>query len=129
MHSTDFDENSNRRSKKCSVQRNPHFVVYNAVLPMVVVVGLSVLAFWLPISPDHAGSGERIGYCVTLLLTILATTLFTAESRPKTSVETWLDRFQACCVTLTILPIVETILVFRFFNLIKSVMSAMWRKC
>ena len=60
---------------------------------------------------------------MTLLLTILATTLFTAEGRPKTSVETWLDRFQACCITLTIIPIVETILVFRFFNMIKSVMQ------
>ena len=29
--------------KYVSVQRNPHFIVYNAVLPMVVVVGLSVL--------------------------------------------------------------------------------------
>jgi hypothetical protein len=105
------------------VQRNPHFIVYNAVLPMVVVVGLSVLAFWLPIIPEHAGSGERIGYCVTLLLTILATSLFTAESRPKTSVETWLDRFQACCIFLTVLPIVETIMVFRFFNQIKGVIE------
>merc|ERR1719506_2935337 len=99
------------------MRRSPMFMMYHAVMPMCMIVGLSLLTFWLPIQEQYAGNGERISFSVTLLLTIMATTLFTAESRTHSYVTTWLDRFQGCCITITIVPIVETLVAFYIHNI------------
>ena len=46
---------------------------------------------------------------MTLLLTIFALILFTAEGRPHSNVKTWLDEDQELCIVLTFIPLVETI--------------------
>lgn len=74
-----------------------HYYVVNAILPMSIVVVLGVMTLWLP-------DDERLGFATTLLLTIMATTLFTAEKRPATQHDTWMDKFQAWCILMTFMP-------------------------
>merc|ERR1711908_54379 len=71
----------------------------NIVLPMCLVVGATSLTLWLPASSD------RIGYAATLLLTVYATMIFTAEMRPASNDETWLDIFQGMCLFRTFMPL------------------------
>jgi len=99
-------------------RRYPHYVVVNAVLPMALVVILSSLTLWLPI---EGGSGERLGFSVTLLLTILAMALFTASLRPASREETWLDRYQSWCFFLSFFPVFESVLVVWLQHLFEKV--------
>ena len=81
------------RATECSSTQNPaeaakvpeavHFAV---VLVLQVLVLLSSLTFFLPLSSDSRGGGERVSYAATLMLTIMATLLFTADKRPQTDV-------------------------------------------
>merc|ERR1719331_3542538 len=91
---------------------------------MMLVVVLACFTFWLPLDGDKSGGGERLSYCSTLLLTIFAVTLFTAEGRPHTVLEqkSWLDEFQEWCILLTFIPVVETVCVWRLENLIHDVL-------
>ena len=44
--------------------------VINCVGPMMLITVLATLVFIMPLQADDVGGGERIGYSVTLLLTI-----------------------------------------------------------
>ena len=65
------------------LERLYHYYVVNAILPMSIIVVLGVMTLWLP-------EDERLAFGTTLLLTVMATTLFTAEKRPASRVDTWL---------------------------------------
>lgn len=99
------------------LNRLPSYHIKHAVVPLTMVVILGAFTFWLPIRADSSGSDERLGYTVTLLLTIIAIMLFTAEKRPAIAVTTWLDKWQARSLLLSSIPIVETVAIFWLQNL------------
>ena len=47
------------------LKRKPQFIVVNVILPIVIMSFLSVVVFLIPVE-----SGERISYCLTVLLSI-----------------------------------------------------------
>lgn len=104
-----------------TLSRLPAFYILNAILPMFMMVMLSTLTFWIPVNPDYSGSGERLAYCITSLLTIVAIVLFTADRRPMIADNTWLDNFQATCISLCFLPIVETAFIMWLDGLLSDV--------
>lgn len=82
--------------------RFSHYYVASVILPMSMLVLLSGGAFY--IDPER---GERLGYNVTLILTVMSVSFFTAERLPKTGGgDTWLERFQAFCYIFALFPLV-----------------------
>lgn len=86
-----------------SLQRFPQFYMTTVVVPLGLLVSLGCLTLWLP-----SESGERVSFSVTMLLTVFATMLFTAESRPSVRQDTWLDRYIAWCTSLAVVPVFES---------------------
>lgn len=62
------------------LDRKSHFVMVNAILPMIFVSFLNVLVFLMPNE-----SGERISYCITVLLAIAVFLTLVGDNLPKTS--------------------------------------------
>lgn len=88
------------------MKRYSHYYVSSIILPILMMVMLSVGVFYI----DPPG-GERLGYNITLILTVMATSFFAAERLPKSGGgDTWLERFQAACYIITILPLVLSLL-------------------
>lgn len=65
---------------EASVKRRPMFHVFNVILPLVLLSFMNVLTFKLPVS-----SGERIGYCVSMLLTFCVFLNNVSGSIPRVS--------------------------------------------
>jgi hypothetical protein len=107
------------------MRRLPRYFALNAVLPMFMMVIISQLAFWIPINPNSSGSGERLSFSITCLLTIVAVGLFTADKRPMIGVTTWLDRWIANCLLLTTLPLLETVFVFFLDAIFRNITDSM----
>merc|ERR1719321_683852 len=84
-----------------TLQRYSHYYVNSIILPMLIMVLLSVGVFFI----DPPG-GERLGYNITLILTVMAVSFFAAERLPKSGGgDTWLERFQSVCYIITLLPV------------------------
>merc|ERR1719158_861647 len=84
-----------------TLRRYSHYYVSSIILPMLMMVLLSVGVFYI----DPPG-GERLGYNITLILTVMATSFFAAERLPKSGGgDTWLERFQAACYIIVMLPL------------------------
>ncbi|XP_060072163.1 acetylcholine receptor subunit alpha-like [Ylistrum balloti] len=66
-----------------SLKRRPMYHVLNTLIPTILLAFLSCLAFKLP--PD---SGERIGYCLTVLLSYAVYLTLVSTIIPTTSVNT-----------------------------------------
>merc|ERR1719456_1640550 len=82
--------------------RHSHYYIMSIILPLEMLVLLSVGVFYI----DPPG-GERLGYNITLILTVMAVSFFAAERMPKSGGgDTWLERFQAKCYIITILPLI-----------------------
>eukprot|EP00929_Paragymnodinium_shiwhaense_P047385 TRINITY_DN24036_c0_g1_i1.p1 TRINITY_DN24036_c0_g1~~TRINITY_DN24036_c0_g1_i1.p1 ORF type:complete len:396 (-),score=45.28 TRINITY_DN24036_c0_g1_i1:214-1401(-) len=94
------------------LDRMPNYYLLNAIMPMILMVFLSALTFWIPVNADYSGSGERLAFSSTALLTIIAVVLFTASKRPESEETTWLDRLQASCISMVFVTVVETCFVF-----------------
>ncbi|KAL4228815.1 Neuronal acetylcholine receptor subunit alpha-7 [Mactra antiquata] len=62
------------------LKRRSLFYIINIILPMVMVSFMNILCFKIP-----PRSGERISYCVSLLLTFVVLLSTTAETMPKMS--------------------------------------------
>merc|ERR1719453_1005816 len=73
---------------------------------------MSWITFWIPLD-----SGDRISFSTTLLLSVIATIFITADKRPATCSDMWLDQFQSAAFLFTMLPIVETVLLVRLSSL------------
>lgn len=88
-----------------TLQRYSHYYVSSIILPMLMMVLLSVGVFYI----DPPG-GERLGYNITLILTVMATSFFAADRLPKSGGgDTWLERFQAICYIITISPLIVSL--------------------
>eukprot|EP00927_Polykrikos_kofoidii_P007894 TRINITY_DN13250_c1_g1_i2.p1 TRINITY_DN13250_c1_g1~~TRINITY_DN13250_c1_g1_i2.p1 ORF type:complete len:507 (+),score=63.75 TRINITY_DN13250_c1_g1_i2:102-1622(+) len=87
------------------LSRFSHYYMCTIVLPMSVLVLLALGVFF--VDPDR---GERLGFSITLILTVMAVTFFTAEELPKTgSGDSWLQLFQTLCYILTLFPLFVTL--------------------
>ncbi|KAI8517064.1 hypothetical protein Bbelb_056450 [Branchiostoma belcheri] len=62
------------------LKRRPMFYFFNLVLPCLILLLINPLVFYLP--PD---SGERMGFCMTILLALVVFLQLVSESLPKTS--------------------------------------------
>lgn len=102
------------------LERFPAYPLIHTMVPTTLVMLLSSLTFFLPLAEGYTGSGERVGFAVTLLLTIIAIMLFTAEQRPAVRDTTWLDMWAYRCLFLTTLPIIETVFVVYFRGVVAS---------
>lgn len=105
--------------------RNSHYYIANAILPLSLLVVVSLLAMWLPV---EGGSGERIGFSVIIVLTVVATTFVTSGMRPATQEDTWLDQLQGLCLFLTILPLFESGLIVWLQHQVERVTSSVLKE-
>ena len=64
-------------------RRRPQFALMNTIVPIVLFAFLSCLTFYVSIE-----SGEKIGYCLTVLLSYAVYLTLVSESMPTTSVRT-----------------------------------------
>eukprot|EP00928_Gymnodinium_smaydae_P068908 TRINITY_DN5220_c1_g1_i4.p1 TRINITY_DN5220_c1_g1~~TRINITY_DN5220_c1_g1_i4.p1 ORF type:complete len:404 (-),score=69.55 TRINITY_DN5220_c1_g1_i4:130-1341(-) len=91
---------------------------------MFMMVIMSSLSFWIPLSNARGGSGERITFASTSLLTIVAIVLFTADRRPMLDETTWLDHWQNACILFTLVPIIETVVIFWLNGIFETVQDS-----
>jgi hypothetical protein len=90
------------------ISRYSRFYMLNLVYPMTMMVVLSWLVFFTPITKS-----DRLAYSVTLLLAAMAVQFITADKRPAEANDGWIDRFMTGAYILIIIPIVETSILFR----------------
>ena len=62
------------------LQRKPHYVVLNIIIPIIALSILNVFVFCIPVE-----SGERISYCLTVLLSLAVFLTLVGQTLPKTS--------------------------------------------
>lgn len=74
------------------------------------------LSFWLPFYWY-----DRIVLSVSIVLTVFAVMLFTANARPPMGDDTWLDIYQAGCIVLCTIPAIETVVISHLRDKIETV--------
>ena len=62
------------------LQRKPQYVILNIFVPIIALSILNVFVFWIPVE-----SGERISYCLTVLLSLAVFLTLVGQTLPKTS--------------------------------------------
>ncbi|KAL4232851.1 hypothetical protein ACF0H5_007538 [Mactra antiquata] len=62
------------------IERQPTYIMVNVILPVIVLSILNLLVFFVP-----NNSGERLSYCITLLLAIAVFLTIVSDTLPKTS--------------------------------------------
>jgi len=90
------------------IGRFPRYYVVNYILPIILVVFLGYITFFIPLDKS-----DRLAYACTLLLTALAVQFITADKRPAERVSMWLDKFQMFSILLITVPILQTVVLFR----------------
>jgi len=98
-----------------SMQRLPHHLIVGCIMPMLLMVLLTNLSYWIPIEEDGSING-RLTFVLTLLLTLTATALIASPERPLTRHNTWMDNFQGACIFMICLPIFELICIMWVTN-------------
>jgi len=63
-----------------NLQRKYTFYIFHLVVPVIVLPFMTVFTFLVPV-----GSGERLGYCVAMLLSFIVLLQIVADSVPKVS--------------------------------------------
>jgi hypothetical protein len=77
--------------------RHGQYYVLNFIGPIMLLVSLAWVGFWIP---PHAS--DRVAFNITLLLTLMAVNFITADKRPATHEDMWLDRFQTATMLLVV---------------------------
>lgn len=91
------------------LQRRPMFHVLNTMFPVVLMAFLIPMAFKL-----HVESGEKIGYCLTVLLAYAVYLSMISENIPSTSVSIcYLSIYLASTLVLSTLSVLFVILVIN----------------
>ncbi|CAH3016545.1 unnamed protein product [Porites evermanni] len=95
------------------IRRRTLFFFFNMVIPCLVIVGLTILSFYLP--PD---SGERLSLVITNLLAMTVFMLLVAEIIPPTSdAVSIISTFYSCCIFEVGLALIGTCVVLKYhFN-------------
>ena len=63
-----------------TLKRKPQFTIVNIIIPIVIMSLLNIVVFFIPTE-----SGERISYCLTVLLSIAVFLTLVGDNLPKTS--------------------------------------------
>lgn len=71
------------------IERKHGWYIWNIVVPLIMIVGLSSTVFW--VQPDRLP--ERLGISTTGLLTVVAFDFLTSDNLPKLAFTTRLDAF------------------------------------
>lgn len=103
------------------LERYAHYYVINYILPIATMVILAWLTFFIPMKAE---SHDRIAYTVTLMLTVMAVNFITAENRPRTKEDMWLDHFQTWAFVAVFIPIVQTATLLRIGRIYESDVAA-----
>ena len=99
-----------------SLERKPSFVVINVILPILFLSLLNTLVFLLV--PE---SGERVSYCVTVLLAVAVFMTIVSDMLPRSSEPVPLISYKLMVdMILSSLIVVVTILNLRVYNKDKS---------
>lgn len=82
------DENRDARYYSMSnvifkFRRRPQFIVFNTIIPMILLAFMSCLTFYVSID-----AGEKIGYCLTVMLAYAVYLTIVSDNMPTTSVKT-----------------------------------------
>ena len=82
------DENRDARYYSMSnvifkFRRRPQFIVFNTIIPMILLAFMSCLTFYVSIDTD-----EKIGYCLTVMLAYAVYLTIVSDNMPTTSVKT-----------------------------------------
>eukprot|EP00928_Gymnodinium_smaydae_P009557 TRINITY_DN13583_c0_g1_i5.p1 TRINITY_DN13583_c0_g1~~TRINITY_DN13583_c0_g1_i5.p1 ORF type:complete len:576 (+),score=59.60 TRINITY_DN13583_c0_g1_i5:71-1798(+) len=99
-----------RVSIDLQIARHAHYYVVNFICPMMLMVMLTWISFWIP-----ANTSDRIQYMVTIVLTVMAVNFITAEKRPATDDDTWLDNFQCRTLLLVVFTTFYTVWFYCWF--------------
>mmetsp|Transcript_24998 Transcript_24998/g.66086 ORF Transcript_24998/g.66086 Transcript_24998/m.66086 type:complete len:579 (-) Transcript_24998:27-1763(-) len=83
--------------------RYPHFYVVNFMLPMVAVTMLTIATMWMSQANTRMNSGTRLVLCVVQIMNI------TAQWRPASDSDIWLDRFQSHCLALSMGAVMQSL--------------------
>ncbi|XP_015765770.1 PREDICTED: neuronal acetylcholine receptor subunit alpha-10-like isoform X2 [Acropora digitifera] len=95
------------------IRRRTLFFFFNMIIPCLVIVGLTILSFYLP--PD---SGERLSLVITNLLAMTVFMLLVAEIIPPTSdAVSIISTFYSCCLFEVGVALIGTCVVLKYhFN-------------
>ncbi|KAK3789922.1 hypothetical protein RRG08_004034 [Elysia crispata] len=94
------------------LERKPLFYGLNMLLPVLVMALLTVFVFVLP-----ADSGEKIGYCLTVLLAFMVILTIIAEDLPTTATNTSiLELYIAIVLIMDALSVVLSICVLDIYH-------------
>jgi len=92
------------------IRRRTLFFFFNMVIPCLVIVGLTILSFYLP--PD---SGERISLVITNLLAMTVFMLLVADIIPPTSdAVSIISTFYSCCIFEVGIALIGTCVVLKY---------------
>jgi hypothetical protein len=110
---------------KLNLKRNSGFYLLNLILPICVLGILNLLVFLLP--PE---SGERVGYSITVLLSIVVFLTITSSSLPGTSEPRIPTIFLLLTgyVVMSVLIVISVIIGLRFYLRNQELLvPAFWR--
>ena len=91
--------------------RRPQFVIVNIILPMILLSFLGVFNFLIPIE-----SGERISFCLTVLLSIAVFLTLVSETLPRVSEPmSYFSFYLVSVLIINVCATLATIINLRFY--------------
>ncbi|CAC5364339.1 unnamed protein product [Mytilus coruscus] len=90
-----------------NLTRKPYFLVLNLVCPSIIICTVNSLSFLIPVA-----SGERLSFCVSLLLTYIVFLTTVLDKLPSTDTVSLFNLFvfvQVIYSSLTVLGIIKTL--------------------
>ena len=102
------DQHFSRFQVDVAIARRPGFYLWKAVLPLLLIVGVSWAVFWIP-----EGVGGRIRLSATVLLTIVAYQFAISSDLPKVAYVNLFSAFTTVSFVTVVLTILVNLAVFR----------------
>ena len=91
--------------------RRPQFVIVNIILPIILLSFLGVFDFLIPVE-----SGERISYCLTVLLAIAVFLTLVSETLPRVSEPmSYFSYYLLSVLIINVCATIATIINLRFY--------------
>ena len=93
------------------MKRKPLFIVVNTLIPIILMSLLNIMGFLIPIE-----SGERVSYCITVLLAIAVFLTLIGDTMPRSATTiAVLCYYLVCVLGLSMLIILAAIISMRFY--------------
>jgi hypothetical protein len=99
-------------SLQVSVQRRVLYYVYTMILPLMVIVGMAYMVFWI----DPANFGTQIAVASTSMLTVVTYRIAAVQILPRTAYFTDMDIYIAGCTVLVFLALIATVVTKAIFT-------------